>query len=119
MMALQRKFVGEHKRELHPMKLSCRAEKANKSLQDFAMEGERLVKLTYLGEKHLLVDNFQTEAFVNRIQNPDIKLAVCSVQKANFERPWPSRSLARFHTTSKQSAKNGSGERKTMPFAQI
>ena len=38
MVALQRKFGGKHKRELHPMDLSCRAEKANESFLDFAME---------------------------------------------------------------------------------
>ena len=78
MVALQRKFGDERKRELYPMELRCRPQRANESLLAFAMEGERLVQLTYLGEKHPLVDNFKTETFVNGIRDTDIKLAVCS-----------------------------------------
>ena len=66
------------------MELRCRAQKANESLQAFAMEVERLVQLTYPGENHPLIDNIKTEAFVNDIRDPDIKLAVCSTQKTTF-----------------------------------
>ena len=44
-VALQRKFVDEHKRKLYCMELRCLAEKANESLQVFAMEVERLAHL--------------------------------------------------------------------------
>ena len=59
-------------------------EKANESLQAFAVEVERLVQLTYPGENHPLIDNFKTETFVNGISDTDIKLAVCSTQKKTF-----------------------------------
>ena len=83
-VALQRRFDDEHKRELYRMELRCSAQTANESLQTFAMEGERLVQLTYPGENHPLVVNFKIEAFVNGICDPDIKLAVCSAQKKTF-----------------------------------
>ena len=66
------------------MELRCRAQKANESLLGLAMEDERLVHLTYPGENHPLIDNIKTEAFVSGIRDPDIKLAVCSMQKATF-----------------------------------
>ena len=50
------------------MELRCWAQKV------FAMEVERLVQLTYPGENHSLIDNTKT----------DIKLVVCSAQKAAF-----------------------------------
>ena len=84
MAALQRKFGDEHKRELYRMELRCRTQKADESLQAFAMEVERLVQLTYPSENHPLMDNIKTEAFVNGIRDPEIKLAVCSTQKATF-----------------------------------
>ena len=43
------------------MELRCRAQKANESLQAFAMEVERLVQLTYTGGNHPLIDNFKTD----------------------------------------------------------
>ena len=52
------------------------------------MEVERLVQLTYPGENHSLIDNIKTEAFVNGIRGSDIKLAVCSTQKATFAETW-------------------------------
>ena len=64
MVALQRKFGDEHKRELYCMELKYRAQKANESLQAFAMEVERLVQFTYLGENHQLIDNYKTEVFI-------------------------------------------------------
>ena len=54
------------------MELRCRAQKANESLQAFAMEVERLVQLTYPGENHPLIDNIKTESFVNGIRDSDI-----------------------------------------------
>ena len=50
MVALLRKFSDEYKRELYRMELRCRAQKANESLQAFAVEVERLVQLAYPGE---------------------------------------------------------------------
>ena len=50
MVALQRKFGDEHKRELFRTELRCREQKANEPLQAFAMEVERLVLLTYPGK---------------------------------------------------------------------
>ena len=58
------------------MELRFRAQKANESLQAFAVEVE--------AENHPLVNNFKTEAFVNGIRDPDIKLTVCSTQKTTF-----------------------------------
>ena len=84
MMALQRKFGDERKRELYHMELRCRDQKANELLQAFAMEVERLVQLTYPGENHPLIDNIKTEVFVSGIRDPDIKLAVCFTQKTTF-----------------------------------
>ena len=75
MVALQHKFGDKHKRKLYRMKLRCRAQKANDSLQAFAMEVKRLVQLTYPGGNHLLVDSFKTKAFVN---------GICSAQKTTF-----------------------------------
>ena len=49
MTALQRKFGDEHKYKLYRMKLRCRTQKANESLQTFAMEVEILVQLAYPG----------------------------------------------------------------------
>ena len=46
MVALQHKFGHEHKRELCCMEIRCLAQKANESLQAFAMEVERLLQLT-------------------------------------------------------------------------
>ena len=60
MVALQRKFGDKQNRELYRIDLRCRAQKANESLQAFAMEVERLVQLTYPGENHLLIDNIKT-----------------------------------------------------------
>ena len=58
------------------------------------MEVERLVQLTYPGKNHPLIDNIKTETFVGGIDDPDIKLAVCSMQKTTFgERKRP---LAQF-----------------------
>ena len=87
MVALQRKFGDEHKRELYRMKLRL-VQNANDSLQSFAMEVERLVQLTYPGESQPLIYNFKTEAFVN------------GTQKTSLQRSRPSllsrRPLARF-----------------------
>ena len=84
MVALQRKFGDEHKRELYRMELRCRAQKVNESLQAFAIKVEKLVQLIYPGENHPLIDNIKTEAFVSCTRDPDIKLAVCSTQKTTF-----------------------------------
>ena len=84
MVALQRKFDDKHKRELYPVELGWRAQKSKESLQAFEMEIERLVQLTYPWENHPLIDNIKTVGFINGIRDPDIKLAVCSTQKAVF-----------------------------------
>ena len=44
MVAFQRKFGDEHKRELRPTELRCRAQQTNKSLQAFAMEVAHLTR---------------------------------------------------------------------------
>ena len=100
MVALQRKFGDERKREVYRMELRRRAQKANESLQAFVVEVERLVQLIYPLKNHPLIGNFKTEAFVNGIHNPDIKLAVCSTQKSTFAK------------TSKQSVKKWKSWRK-------
>ena len=53
-------------------------------LKAIAMEVERIVQRTYVRENHPLIDNFKTEAFVNGIRDPDIKLAARSTQKTTF-----------------------------------
>ena len=84
MLALQRRFGDDHKRELYRMKPRCRVQKTNESLQAFAKDAEKLVQLAYPGENHSLIDNYKTEVFVCGIQDPDIKLVVCSTLKRNF-----------------------------------
>ncbi|GBP06662.1 hypothetical protein EVAR_71787_1 [Eumeta japonica] len=56
----------------------------NETLQDYALEIKRLMKLAYPGENHPFVDNFKTEAFANGIRDPDIKLAAYATQKISF-----------------------------------
>lgn len=84
MTALQRKYGGEHKKDIYRMELRGRAQKANESLQDFAMEIERLVQLTYPGENHPFLDQFKIEAFVNGIRDPEVRQLVCATQKLSF-----------------------------------
>ena len=45
MTALHRIYVGEHKIEIHRMELSGRMQKTGESLEDFALQIERLVQL--------------------------------------------------------------------------
>ena len=78
MLALQRRFGDDHKREMYRKEIRCQLQNANEPLQASAMEVERLMWLTYPGENHPLIDNTKTEAFVSGIRDPDIKLAVCS-----------------------------------------
>ncbi|KNC34068.1 hypothetical protein FF38_14270 [Lucilia cuprina] len=54
MEALQRKYGGEHKKELYRMELRGGVQKAIETLQDFALEIERLLQLTYTGEHQFL-----------------------------------------------------------------
>ena len=75
MAVLQSKFGDEQKRELYRLDPRCRTQKPNEPLQ------WRFVQLTYPAENHQLIDNIKTEAFVNGIHDPDIKLAVYSTQK--------------------------------------
>ena len=87
------------------MELSCRAEKAYESFQDFAMEVNGLVQPTYPIWNRPLVDNFKAKAFVNIIPDLDIKLAVCSAQKTTFAktvlRTSPGNRSHDLYTTSK------------------
>ena len=53
-VALQRRFGHERKRELYRMELRCRTHKRKESLQAFGMEVERLVQLAYSGENQPL-----------------------------------------------------------------
>ncbi|XP_037820440.1 uncharacterized protein LOC119609656 [Lucilia sericata] len=66
------------------MELRGRVQKANETLQDFALEIERLIQLTYPGEHHPFLDIFKIEAFVNGIRDPEIKHAVCATPKPSF-----------------------------------
>ncbi|KNC24232.1 hypothetical protein FF38_03285 [Lucilia cuprina] len=75
MEALQRKYGGEHKQELYRMELRGRVQNSNETLQDFALEIERLLQLAYPGEHHPFLDIFKTDAFVNAIRDPEIKHA--------------------------------------------
>ncbi|XP_065356144.1 uncharacterized protein LOC135950535, partial [Calliphora vicina] len=84
MEALQRKYGGEHKKELYRMELRGRVQKPNETLQDFALEIERLLQLTYPGENNPFLDHIKIEAFVNGIRDPEIKHAVCATPKPSF-----------------------------------
>ncbi|KNC25724.1 hypothetical protein FF38_01476 [Lucilia cuprina] len=55
------------------MELRGRMQKANETLQDFALEIERLLQLAYPGEHHPFLDIFKIEAFVNGIRDPKLK----------------------------------------------
>ncbi|KNC21891.1 hypothetical protein FF38_13453 [Lucilia cuprina] len=52
------------------MELRGRVQKANETLQGFALEIERLLQLAY--------------PFVNGIRDPEIKHAVCATPKSSF-----------------------------------
>ncbi|XP_037813635.1 uncharacterized protein LOC119604837 [Lucilia sericata] len=54
------------------------------SAEDFALEIELLIQLTYPGEHHPFLDIFKIEAFVNGIRDPEIKHAVCATPKPSF-----------------------------------
>ena len=81
MVALQRRFGEEHKRELYRMELLYRSQKANASLCNL---GRKIGAAHIPGKKHLLVNSFKTEVFVNSIRDADIKLAVRSAQNITF-----------------------------------
>ncbi|GBP02819.1 hypothetical protein EVAR_71251_1 [Eumeta japonica] len=68
--ALQRKYGGEHRKEIHRVELRGRVQKMNETLQDYALEIERLVQLAYPGENHPFMDNFKAKAFVIGIRDP-------------------------------------------------
>ncbi|KNC20840.1 hypothetical protein FF38_11283 [Lucilia cuprina] len=59
MEALQCKYCGDHKKELYPMELRVKVRKTNETLQDFALEIERLLQPTYPGEHHPFLDIFK------------------------------------------------------------
>lgn len=81
MAALHRKYGDENKRQIYQMQLSCRLQKPNESLQDFAAEIERLVQLAFSGENHPIVEHLKIQTFSKGIRDPDIRLAVCAAQK--------------------------------------
>ncbi|XP_058976719.1 uncharacterized protein LOC131801788 [Musca domestica] len=82
--ALERKYGGEHERNIYLMELRGRVQRANETLQDFAAEVERLVLMTYPGEDHPLLDRMKIETFVNGIRDPEIKYATYASPKASF-----------------------------------
>ncbi|XP_065356251.1 uncharacterized protein LOC135950648 [Calliphora vicina] len=84
MEAVQRKYGGEHKKELYRMELRGRVQKPNETLQDFALEIERLLQLTYPGNNNPFLDHIKIEAFVNGIRDPEIKHAVCATSKPSL-----------------------------------
>ena len=55
------------------MELSGQMQKTCESLEDFALQIERLVQLAYPGESHPLLEQIKLRAFVSGIRDPDIR----------------------------------------------
>ena len=84
MTALNRKYAGEHKVEIYRMELSGRMQKTGESLEDFALQIERLVQLAYPGESHPLLEQIKIGAFRSGIRDPDIRCAVFATRQSSF-----------------------------------
>ncbi|KNC24086.1 hypothetical protein FF38_06325 [Lucilia cuprina] len=82
MEALQRKYGGEHKKELYRMQLRGRVQKAMRHYKTLHWKSSPCN--SFLGEHHPFLDIFKIEAFVNDIRDPKIKHAVCATPKSSF-----------------------------------